>query len=394
VSAQQTLERLFQRAEAAASRGATGRVSLTMSEASCPEYTAQQTLDEFEAYHAYMALAERAGCVRLEWTRMGGTGRGLKRIALADHAALANFLGRPLRSSVVERARELLAPYGASLPIVQEVLERWRLGKPVRGLGPEHALDVKDALDVALDAAGRTDAERLLRSESVRRFGDSKRLERLVPWLDVVGSGQLQPTGLPVEDILAQFGLRRVPQPALLSGTGRIELSGAWVPMLRPYLGLPPEAVARVEGAPRFVLSIENLTSFHETLLAYPEHEGWLLYSGGMPSPSWRRFYARLLEGCSSGCPVYHWGDIDEGGFRIAAVLHRAATEAGHQLRPWMMSPAHARSAHPEASFRPSRAAEAIARCCEVMGWGDVADDVRREPWEIEQEALRPVIPH
>lgn len=364
-----------------------------MSEASCPEYTVLQTLDEFDAYHAHMALAERSGCVTLEWTRMGGAGRGLKRITLADHAALATFLGRPLRATLLESARILLAPYAESFGVIEDILERWRGGKPARGLGPEHASDVRDALEVARESAGRTGAERLLRIESVRLFGDSKRIEKLVPWLDVIGSGQISPSGLPLEDILAQFGLRRVPQPALVSGQGRVELSGQWVSIPRPYLGLPPESVTRFEGTPRFVLSIENLTSFHEMLLAYPEHDGWLLYTGGMPSPSWRRFYTRVLQALPADCPVFHWGDIDEGGFRIAAVLHRTARDADRALRQWMMSPSHARSTQPDAPYRRSRAVEAIVQNCRNLGWADLAEDFRYESWEVEQEALRPELP-
>lgn len=375
------------------SRGSAMRVSITMSQASCPEYIALQTLDEFDAYHAHMALAERSGCVTLEWTRMGGTGRGLKRISVSNQAALATFLDRPLRASLVESARHLLAPYAESFGVVENILERWRMGKPVRGLGPEHAADVRDALEVARESFGRTGAERLLRVESVRLFGDSKRIEKLVSWLDVIGSGQLPPTGLPIEDVLAQYGLRRVPQPALVSGKGRVELSGQWVSIPRPYLGLPPESVTRFEGAPRFVLSIENLTTFHETLLAFPEHHGWLLYTGGMPSPSWRRFYARLLQALPPECPVFHWGDIDEGGFRIAAVLHRAARDAGNALRPWLMSPVHTRLTQPDVSFRRSRISQTIVQNCQSLGWADLAEEFRQEPWEVEQEALRPELP-
>ena len=263
----------------------------------------------------------------------------------------------------------------------------------MRGLGPEHAADVRDALVVARESFSRTGAERLLRVESVRLFGDSKRIEKLVSWLDVIGSEQLPPTGLPVEDILAQYGLRRVPQPALVSGHGRVELSGQWVSIPRPYLGLPLESVTRFEGAPRFVLSIENLTTFHETLLAFPQHDGCLVYTGGMPSPSWRRFYTCLLQAFPLDCPVFHWGDIDEGGFRIAAVLHRAARDAGHALRPWLMSPVYARSTQPDVPFRKSRTSQTIVQQCQSLGWEDLAEEFRQEPWEVEQEALRPELP-
>src|SRR5688572_5734507 len=167
-----------------------------MTAASCPEYHALQTLDEFENYHAHMKLAECAGCVSLEWTKTGGAGRGLQRVVVLDAQALARFLCRPMRADLVEQARRLLSQRHLPCPIVDEVITRWQEGKPVRACGPEAAQELADALRVAEDALLHPDTERLLRSESVRLFRDSKRIERLVPWLDVLSSGQCAPSGL------------------------------------------------------------------------------------------------------------------------------------------------------------------------------------------------------
>src|SRR5690606_39518586 len=45
------------------------------------------------------------------------------------------------------------------------------------------------------------------------------------------------------------------------------------------------------------LLSIENLASFHEAAALRGDAPVLLLYTGGMPSPTWRAAYARLLAG-------------------------------------------------------------------------------------------------
>jgi len=44
--------------------------------------------------------------------------------------------------------------------------------------------------------------------------------------------------------------------------------------------------------------------------------------------------YQRLLSSIVAGTPVHHWGDVDEGGFRIASVLAKASTTVGHAFMP------------------------------------------------------------
>lgn len=393
MSAQRTLERLLQRAENAVSRGSGGTVSLLLSQASCPEYAQLQTLEEFDAFHGGMTLAERQGCVVLEWTRTGGDSRGLRRVTVRDVEALARFLGGIPRQSVVDAARRRLEAFEDQYPVLTTVLERWRQGKPVRSCGPEDVEDLYDAVRLAMDARQQTSVDRVLRGESVRLFGDSKRAERLVAWLDVLGSGDLAPTGLASEDIWAQFGLRRTPQPVLVSGSGQAMVGEQAVPLVRPFLGLPTDAVTQFEGTPSFVLTIENLTTFHETLRLHPAHTGWIAYTGGMPSPAWQRVYAALLTGAGDATPVYHWGDIDEGGFRIAAALQRRAAACGMTIQPWLMSPTDARRSSPEAAFRSTKANRSLAHWARMAGWDDIAKEFEAEACEIEQEALLPMIP-
>lgn len=395
-AAARVLGRLLRRSEKARLRGAAEGVSLPMTAASCPEYAALRTLAEFEEFHAQIASAERDGAVRAERDRLHGDGTRIERITVLDRRALAAHLGAVPLDTRVEQAAQRLAPWRARFGVLDSVLDGWRRGRTLRGAGPEAADDLALAALAALAVAAAQDepgrGERILRRESARLYGDSKRLETLTPWLELLLSGELAPTGLAREDIWAGLGLRREPQPLLLAGHAVVVLeSGAELPLPRPYLGVPLEAVRTVVADCGFVLTVENLASFHDAARA--DGAGLLIYTGGMPSPAWRAAYLRILRGLPEGVPVYHWGDIDEGGFRIAASLASTVAEAQRRLRPWRMSPAMLPSLAtvPEPPSAATLAKMvAWARCA---GWDEVADELLRDPLRLEQESLEPILP-
>lgn len=85
------------------------------------------------------------------------------------------------------------------------------------------------------------------------------------------------------------------------------------------------------------MLTIENLTPFH--LAAQLEGVGRAIrdYTGGMPSPAWARTYRSILASLPVAVPTYHWGDVDVGGFRIAAQIRRHI-EFDRTYLPWLMN--------------------------------------------------------
>jgi len=111
-----------------------------------------------------------------------------------------------------------------------------------------------------------------------------------------------------------------------------------------------------------------------------------IIYSAGMPSPSWRKMYTTMLKDVSVGTPVLHWGDVDEGGFRIAARIAREAAISGHTLRPWKMSPEDI----PESLRRTAKASTLarMKRYAEEAGWAELGEKVAAAGVTVEQEAL------
>lgn len=387
------LQRLLRKGEAARLRGDPRPASLPMASATgAREYLALATLEAREAFHGQIALAERAGAIAVVRDRHRGDGEQLLRISVADLAALASYLGVELVAARVETAARTLDAWHGRFPVVAQVLDAWRSGRKVRGCGADAAGDLADAARAVAACLDAPERERVLRRESVRLFGDSKRLESLTPWLDLLASGELATDGtLDRAHVWAMLGLRREPQPLLLAGRGELQLAQARLPLVRPWLGIPPEELRALATSARIVLSIENLASFHEAARLSDVDDCLLLYTGGMPSPAWRAAYARILAGLGAGARVYHWGDIDEGGFRIAAVLAGTAAGAGHRLHPWRMSPSTLPDDIISAALAPEPATlHAMQRWAARAGWQDVAAELERCPIRLEQEALDP----
>ena len=265
----------------------------------------------------------------------------IERIELLDVTGLAGFLGQDSYATVFEQARVALEPLRASYAVVDDVLQRWASMARVRGLGPQ---DVKGWLDATrvLDAcAGRTvqGVELPLREFSARLFRDSKRVEKLAVELDVMLCDSIESQPRAPTQVWQELGLLPQEHPVLLAGRVKIDRGRVSGLLDAPYTGLPAASIRAVVSQVNEVLSIENLTTFHSEARRRCETSTLLIYTAGMPSPAWCSMYQRLLQSLPVVTEVNHWGDVDEGGFRIAARIAKVARESGHSLRPHHMSP-------------------------------------------------------
>jgi hypothetical protein len=137
---------------------------------------------------------------------------------------------------------------------------------------------------------------------------------------------------------MASLGLEKFSQPVLMAGP--VRLAGVDFTGL-VYVGLPPEQVPAIEpaGAIRSIITIENLASFNRHVREALRANDLAVYTGGFPS----RAVAAALVAISRWpgvARIHHWGDIDEGGLRIA--LHLKSLLAIPVL-PHLMNPALAR---------------------------------------------------
>lgn len=387
----QVLESLLTAGQRAEPKLAVSRTtSLSLSGKRFAAYRNLPSLHDKIEFDATMRRAQRQGCIDIRWDARGGDDAFIDRVTLIDLRGLAAFLELPVLKDLCDAAEVQLAPWLGEFPVLANWLHRWRRIELVRGYGPGDIAAVLDAAQVVRYARKHNDREHLLRVLSTRLFRrQSKRVEELVPLIDAL-TGDVP--GRAADEVLSALGIRREPQPVLMAGAVSIARERTTSILDRPYHGMAPESVIAISQSPDAVLTVENKTTFH--LLAQRECDSnvLMLYSGGMPSPAWRSMYGRILKGVALSTPVYHWGDIDEGGFRIARVIWQEAAAAGHALRPWLMdcvAVTEQDNSEPVSQAAVARAA-AIAR---EIGWTVEADNLLSIERFDEQEYMEVQVP-
>ncbi len=342
------------------------------------------SVDQRDQLHRVFQRAASAGAVELTWSRFGGDDRPLEYVQLKNLDSLASFLGVTTLSNALSSARNHLQPWSDN-PRVVEIIAAWTQLKKVRAMGPESAPDFADALRI-VSAAVDSAEDQLVRPLSVALFGNSKRIEALFTHLDVLTADSLAARPRHWSEVLASIGVRKDPQPLLIAGHGTLCLrSGPLIPIAEPFVGIASHALTAYRGSPSWLLTVENLTTFHQcAALVSGRGSGLVIYTAGMPSPSWLKGYSSLVSSTDEATPVFHWGDHDEGGFRIAIPLSRVCASHNRKLQPWLMNPTEGIDAS-EAQFRAMRANAHAA------GWSDLT--LKMRPVLVEQESQAPVLP-
>ena len=397
-AARKALEKLLSRAERAWSRKSEDTtLALRMSEASFKDYLELPTRRETDEFHAAMRAAERAGAIRIEWDSHAGEDGQILRVVLMDKGALTNHVGRtPLWDACSQAEARLseFAPHDGA----RRLLEKWRLGKRPRSIGPDRIDDLMDAVRV-LHGLGEYGGEDIpVRQYSVKLFNDSKRAEALLPVLDYLTSeGDDEGMARTAEEVLGGLGLIRHPQPALAAGMARVVFhNGDAIRLPSPYLGLAPQSVERIEVAvsARFILTVENYTTFNEICRGKAGPiQGIVLYTAGMPSPSFLTVYAKALESALDDVQIYHWGDIDLGGYRVADALMKMARKAGKKLLLWRMNPEDLAKNYVPWRSLSDREESWMKEIARHNGWLSEYEGISAAAVAFEQEIIAPELP-
>lgn len=328
------LDMLWNRADGADLRSSTKVPSIAFTAKTLPDYHALASAKEQDAVNADLAYAESQGAVAIDWDRRA-RGQQISHVRLVDFTALCTILGRSSSTAKIEAACARLAPY-QGWASVQQLIEAWKQGASPRKISLDHIDQVVDACKVVSARVGHEQAPISQRRVSAKVLGNSKRIEQIIRTIDVVRNGlEVEPQAL--EAIYEQLSMIKYPQVMLLAGPVDVLLaSGEEMKCHRPYVGAPPHIVRGVRGKPMFILTIENLTVFQEMARgAAGSDETLLIYTGGHVGSDWLAAYEKILD--SVGCPIFHWGDTDVGGFTIAAELARSCIKAGVPLNLFKM---------------------------------------------------------
>lgn len=332
--------------------------------------------------------ARDAGAITLQRDKLNPKDGLIERIDLVDVQALAQFLGLSTYADQLAQTVAQLEPLKSDFPVIEEVIGRWTCMTKVRGLGPQDAGAWIDAAKTIQACAARSpDAIAApVREFSARLFLNSKRIEALTPQLDILLSGSIEGSPRAGTQVWQELGLFREEHPVLLAGHVHIARGRSTGLIDAPYIGLPAATIQGVASTVIEVITIENKTTFHSEAKRRQDDGALLIYTAGMPSPAWKAMYGRLLESLPPTTPVFHWGDVDEGGFRIASTIAAVAGGAGFSLQPYRMSP---EDVPLEMRVKASaRTLERIHHFACAAGWPELGQAMRQAEFIAEQEAL------
>ena len=220
----QALTKLLGRAERALNKDEARAVTLPFTQATFGEYFALPTHAAKQELHASLREAQRAGAIKIDWDLLAGEDGQIKRILLKDLGTLAQHLGIQTHESVLADARSHLAAWNA-LPRVREILDAWASLRTVRGRAASEVLNLRDALRVLDFCRARAGEDIAVRTASAALFKNSKRLEELEPWLDILTAEDLQGLRRSAEEVFAGLGLVKHPPAVYLSGRAELELA-------------------------------------------------------------------------------------------------------------------------------------------------------------------------
>ena len=332
--------------------------------------------------------AQDVGAVTLQRDKLNPKDGLIERIDLVDVQALARFLGHSTYADQLAQTIGQLEQLKAEFPVILEVIARWSSMAKVRKLDPQDSDTWIDAAKIIRACAARSQEAIAapVREFSARLFLDSKRIEALTPQLDILLSGSIEDSPRAAAQVWQELGLFREEHPVLLAGHVHIARDRSTSLIDAPYMGLPAAAILGALSLVTEVITIENKTTFHSEAKRRQDDKVLLIYTAGMPSPAWRAMYGRLLESLPRTTPIYHWGDIDEGGFRIASTIAATARGAGFSLQPYGMSPEDVPlEMRVEAS---ARTLERIHHFACAAGWPELGQAMREAGFVAEQEAL------
>ncbi|MDR1127778.1 MAG: DUF2220 domain-containing protein [Treponema sp.] len=283
-------------------------------------------------------------------------------------AAAYSFLGRKpgdtLAGEIGAEISDLLARIKSPwmrrfLEDCREALSRSRLPG---GRIPADSGERRNLFRALLFADGQAEkAEVLERAFSIRCFGDSKIFETSVKkrFLDIIRRYSDCEDDSGEEELLAFAGIVRYPERFEFRGPLAISFapgpadSAAAVCCAAPgtcdtaavdfsplrygaSLGYPDFKRGRLYLPPGLarLFSIENKANYISYIHQNPGNAELVVYHGGQFSPSRGAFFRALSAAAPEGCPWYHWGDIDYGGFSMLARLRR---EIRGDVRPYRM---------------------------------------------------------
>ncbi len=309
------------------------------------------TISERLKCHEQLELiGYQTGALRLKYAvKAFGDENLLESVELTDVRHLCQFLNIDICSDNTKQAIETIENTKNSCPVwlsntLTEIQDGWRKGKKPFNCSPDDKSKILDACRFIIWAESISPSQLVaadIRTISVQLFNDSKRLENLASKVKSLMKNNLpeEVMALSAVEVLAYIGVSRFPPLFRFKGnlviefkSGEIETVHCW-----PYIGISPDGVSDIviNQPPKYVLFIENQTTFERYCREVADN-GLVFYTNGFPSRTWQSLYSKIESLLLPETPIYHWGDIDVGGYQILAYM---ASLFERSIVPYMMDP-------------------------------------------------------
>jgi len=385
---------LLEKLLAQADRG--GRETLPITERAAKAYFEIKNLSERDSVHAYLANAEIAGSISLEWGK-GAAAQDLLRIRLCDANKLAKWLDIPRASKHADRIDNVLAPIMSDAPewlysSYEQAIQRWKLGKSALRVQADDIETATNLFRVALAVAANKQIDLDLRRFSVQLLNNSKAVENLLSKLaPLLRANPEWEQFNDNNELFRALGLEKFPPPIYFKGPLVFKYSNVqWdITGLRPFVGISPDLVTDLGTTldVPYLLTIENMASFQRHVREIDD-DGIVIYSAGFPSPALTHVLNWLDRRLSNTCPCFHWGDRDIGGIRIFSHVEKSLPR--HQVLPHLMMDDHEYSR----KFDGSAVSQLKKYAHQVSETGALARYwIENKLGPLEQEILDPISP-
>lgn len=295
-------------------------------------------------------ISSQTGTIRLKYAAKAfGDEDLLESIELTDVRHLCHFLNINILSDKTKLAIEAIENVKDSCPswltdILTEIQNGWREGKKPYNCSPGDQFKIQDVCSFLVWSESATPSQLVtvdIRTVSVQLFNDSKKLENLASKIKSFMKNKLpeEVMALSAIEVLAYIGVSRFPPLFRFKGnfvirfkSGEIETAHCW-----PNIGVSPDGITDIIicRPPKYVLFIENQTTFERYCREIADN-GLVFYTNGFPSRAWQSLYSKVESKLPPETPLYHWGDIDVGGYQILAHM---ASLFERSLVPYMMDP-------------------------------------------------------
>ena len=164
---------------------------------------------------------------------------------------------------------------------------------------------------------------------SQKLLGESKKFENEIQPLLLSALRKYGPCEFERDiDYLDYLGITINPQQVLIAGGGRYRINEKEIDLyvLPGEIGLSHETVAAItiEQLPEQIVTIENLTSFHQFIKTAGNEKILTIYTGGFPNKTVQAFISKIasyLQKQQNTTNCRHWGDMDYGGINIFSFI-------------------------------------------------------------------------